>query len=76
MSHEFWYDYRTPGKKDDVSFAVTRIDEEQGWQLESLSEGDAPVSLTEDQRKLLECRARLNKDQQEVIFALIDKMQV
>ena len=59
-----------------MSFAVTRIDEEQGWQLESLSEGDAPVSLTEDQRKLLECRARLNKDQQEVIFALIDKMQV
>ncbi len=24
------YDYRTPGKKDDVSFAVTRIDEERG----------------------------------------------
>ena len=41
-----------------------------------LSEGDALVSLTEDQRKLLERWARLNKDQQEVIFALIDKMQV
>ncbi len=24
------YDYRTPGKKDDVSFAVTRLDEERG----------------------------------------------
>lgn len=24
------YDYRMPGKKDDVSFAVTRIDEESG----------------------------------------------
>lgn len=24
------YDYRTPGKKDDVSFAVTKLDEEQG----------------------------------------------
>lgn len=24
------YDYRTPGKKDDVSFAVTRIDEDRG----------------------------------------------
>ena len=26
----FCYDYRTPGKKDDVSFAVTRLDEERG----------------------------------------------
>lgn len=24
------YDLRTPGKKDDVSFAVTRLDEEKG----------------------------------------------
>ena len=24
------YDRRTPGKKDDVSFAVTRLDEEHG----------------------------------------------
>ena len=24
------YDHRTPGKKDDVSFAVTRLDEERG----------------------------------------------
>ena len=24
------YDYRMPGKKDDVSFAVTRLDMEQG----------------------------------------------
>lgn len=41
-----------------------------------LSEGDTPVSLTEDQKELLERWARLNKDQKEVIFALIDKMQV
>ena len=27
------YDYRTPGKKDDVSFAVTRLDEERGVAL-------------------------------------------
>jgi len=25
-----YYDYRTPGKKDDVSFAVTRLDKERG----------------------------------------------
>ena len=24
------YDFRTPGKKDDVSFVVTRLDEENG----------------------------------------------
>lgn len=41
-----------------------------------LSEGDTPVSLTKDQRELLKRWARLNKDQQEVIFALIDKMQM
>ena len=41
-----------------------------------LSEGDTPVSLTENQRKLLERWTRLNKDRQEAIFALIAKMQV
>lgn len=41
-----------------------------------LAEKDSLVSLTEDQRKLLERWARLNKEQQEVIFALIDKMHV
>lgn len=25
-----YYDYRMPGKKDDVSFAVTRLDMERG----------------------------------------------
>ena len=39
-----------------------------------LAKGDAPVSLTEPQRKLLERFARLNEDQQEIIFSLIDKM--
>lgn len=38
------------------------------------AEGDAPVSLTESQQKLLERWARLSKEQQDVIFALIDKM--
>ena len=38
------------------------------------AEGDVPVSLTESQRKLLECWSRLSEDQQSVVFALIDKM--
>ena len=38
------------------------------------AEGNAPVALTNSQRKLLERWARLNEDQQAVIFALIDKM--
>lgn len=41
-----------------------------------LAEGDAPVSLTESQRKLLERWARLSEEQQEVIFSLIDKMHI
>ena len=39
-----------------------------------LAEGDATVSLTEPQQKLLERWARLSEEQQAVIFALIDKM--
>ena len=38
------------------------------------AEGNAPVSLTESQRKLLERWSKLNPDQQAVVFALIDKM--
>ena len=38
------------------------------------SEGDAPVSLTDSQQKLLARWSRLTIDQQPVIFALIDKM--
>ena len=38
------------------------------------AEGDAPVSLTESQHKLLQRWARLSEEQQTVIFALIDKM--
>lgn len=37
-------------------------------------ENNAPVSLTEPQRKLLERWSRLNEEQQAIIFALIDKM--
>lgn len=38
------------------------------------AEGNAPVALTDSQRKLLERLARLSEDQQAVVFALIDKM--
>ena len=38
------------------------------------AEGDAPVSLTESQRKLLERWSKLSPDQQAVVFALIEKM--
>lgn len=38
------------------------------------AEGDSPVSLTESQKKLLECWSRLSEEQQSAIFALIDKM--
>lgn len=38
------------------------------------AEGDAPVSLTESQRKRLDRMSRLSEDQQFVVFALIDKM--
>lgn len=38
------------------------------------AEGNAPVSLTESQKKLLECWSRLSEEQQAVVFALIDKM--
>ena len=38
------------------------------------AEGDTLVSLTESQQQLLERWNRLSKDQQDVVFALIDKM--
>lgn len=38
------------------------------------AEGDAPVSLTESQRMLLERWSKLSADQQAVVLALIDKM--
>lgn len=38
------------------------------------AEGDEPVSLTESQRKLLGLWARLSEEQQDVLFALIEKM--
>lgn len=38
------------------------------------AEEDAPVSLTNSQRKLLERWSRLSEEQQAVVFALIDKM--
>ena len=38
------------------------------------AEGESAVSLTESQKKLLERWSKLSKNQQNVIFALIDKM--
>ena len=38
------------------------------------SEDDTPVSLTDSQRKLLENWSKLNKEQQEILFQLIEKM--
>ena len=38
------------------------------------AEGEAPVSLTISQRKLLESWSRLTEEQQAVVFALIEKM--
>ena len=38
------------------------------------AEGDAPVSLTDSQQKLLARWSRLTADQQAAVFALIDKI--
>ena len=38
------------------------------------AKGEAAVSLTDSQRKLLERWSRLSTEQQAVVFALIDKM--
>ena len=38
------------------------------------AQGDEPVSLNEAQRTLLKRWSRLSREQQEVVFALIDKM--
>ena len=38
------------------------------------AEGDETVALTDSQRKLLQSWARLSPDQQEALFALIDRM--
>lgn len=38
------------------------------------AEGDSPISLTSSQQELLNRWSRLSKEQQDVVFALIDKM--
>ncbi len=38
------------------------------------AEGNEPVSLTDSQKKLLECWARLSKEKQDALFALIEIM--
>ncbi len=39
------------------------------------AEGEDPVTLTASQQKLFSCWARLDADQQAIIFALIEKMK-
>jgi len=48
------------------------------WHYTSLlfAEGNEPVSLTDSQQKLLERWARLSEEQQTVVFALIDIMNI
>ena len=43
-------------------------------QLFAEDDGTMLVSLTDSQKKLLEAWAKLDKEQQDVVFALIDKM--
>ncbi len=38
------------------------------------AEDDEPISLTETQQKLLKCWARLSKEKQDAVLALIEKM--
>ena len=38
------------------------------------AEGESPVSLTESQKKLMDAWARLTPAQQDVVFALLEKM--
>jgi len=55
--------------------SLQRICDAFGITLSQLfAAGDAPVTLTPGQRKMLERWNRLNAEQQTVIFQLIDKM--
>ena len=55
--------------------SLTRICAAFGITMSQLfSEDDTPVSLTDSQRKLLENWSKLSKEQQEILFQLIEKM--
>lgn len=55
--------------------SLTRICAAFGITMSQLfSEDDMPVSLTDSQRKLLENWSKLSKEQQEILFQLIEKM--
>ena len=55
--------------------SLEKICDAFGITLSQLFAGnDAPVTLTESQKQLLDRWTRLSKEQQDVIFALIDKM--
>lgn len=55
--------------------SLTRICAAFGITMSQLfSADDTPVSLTDSQRKLLENWSKLSKEQQEILFQLIEKM--
>lgn len=55
--------------------SLEKICEAFGITLSQLfAEGNTPVSLTDSQKKLLDRWSRLSGEQQDAIFALIDKM--
>ena len=54
--------------------SLEKICDAFGITLSQLFAQDDTVSLTASQRKLLQAWAKLNEEQQEAVFALIDKM--
>lgn len=55
--------------------SLEKICDAFGITLSQLFSGDdTPVTLTDSQKQLLDRWSRLNKEQQDVIFTLIDKM--
>ena len=54
--------------------SLEKICDAFGITLSQLFAQDDAVSLTASQRKLLQAWAKLNEEQQEAVFALIDKM--
>ena len=66
VSQEHGSDHSIPGEnlRQIVDITLSQL----------FAEEDAPVSLTEAQKKLLERWSRLSEEQQAVVFALIDKM--
>ena len=70
------YDFSLVSEEHDPDRSVVGKNLYRIWYhaFSTVCRGDTPVSLTESQRKLLTRWARLREEQQNVIFALIDKM--